>query len=322
MKFSVVIAVYNRPDEVHDLLTSLANQSFKDFEVIVVEDGSELSCKTVVETFSSQLSIVYLQKTNSGPGPTRNLGMQAAQGEYLVLFDSDCIIPPQYFTEVLTFIQSNKVDVWGGPDAGHESFSVLQRAMAFTMSSFWTTGGIRGGSNSTDNFQPRSFNMGIRKAVLEQTGGFQLDRYAEDIEWSIRLRKLNFNVALIRNAFVWHKRRTSLNQFFHQVYNFGRGRVEVSKYHPEALKITHWFPSLFVIGIGLLSILLVLNSWLFLLGLRFYLIYLFLVALSAVIKTRSILVGVLCIPSSLIQLTGYGMGFLSAWFQKIFKIRV
>ena len=238
-KFSVIIPVFNRPEELSDILESLLVQTRQNFEVIIVEDGSSITSQDVVDGFAKRLPIVYYFKSNSGPGPSRNFGFAHARGDYFVVFDSDCILPPTYFQTVEQALENDELDAWGGPDRAHERFTLTQRAMAYTMSSILTTGGIRGGKKRIGWFQPRSFNMGISREVFARTQGFAFDRYAEDIEFSIRMRKAGFRVGLIADAFVYHKRRATFAQFFKQVFNFGRGRVLVGRRHPEEVKLTH-----------------------------------------------------------------------------------
>jgi glycosyltransferase involved in cell wall biosynthesis len=308
-KYSVIIPVYNRPLELDELLESLTYQTLKDFDVTVVEDGSTVLSDKVVEKYSDRLTLQYLYKPNSGPGPSRNFGFSQARGEYFIVFDSDCIIPPGYVERVNDFLTATPLDAWGGPDKGHKNFSILQRAMAYTMSSVLTTGGIRGNKNQANTFQPRSFNMGMTKEAFKKTGGFKFDRHAEDIELSIRMKKLGLRVGLIAEAFVFHKRRIDFAQFFEQVAGFGKGRVLVGRAHPGSIKMTHWFPALFLIGLGLIPILLLVRLELGLLLTLGYSIFLLSVAIGGWINTKSIAVSVCCIPSALIQLCGYGYGF-------------
>lgn len=310
-EFSVVIPVYNRPQEVEEILTSLTTQSFKDFEVIIVEDGSSKRCDLVVDSFRDRLRIEYYFKPNSGPGPSRNFGFTHARGRYFVIFDSDCTLPDEYFHVVKESLITNQWDAWGGPDRANTNFTLKQRAMAYTMSSIFTTGGIRGGKKHLGWFQPRSFNMGISRKVFEKTGGFKFDRYAEDIEFSIRMKQSGFKVGLIPEAFVYHKRRISFREFYRQVYNFGKGRAMVGRIHPEEVKVTHWFPTIFLIGSVLLFLLPFFSGLLFTVGLSLFLLYITAIFVDALVSNRSLMVAILSIPAALCQLFGYGMGFLA-----------
>ena len=310
LKYSVIIPVYNRPQEVDELLASLAQQTYTNFEVVLVEDGSVLTSEKVFEKYSSQLSIQYFFKPNTGPGPSRNYGFAKAKGKYFVVFDSDCILPDHYFDAVEKVLNETSLDAWGGPDRGHENFTVLQQAMGYTMSSLLTTGGIRGRKKRVGWFQPRSFNMGVSREVVEQTGGFKFDRFAEDIEFSIRMKNAGFKTGLIPDAYVYHKRRTSLRQFYQQVFNFGRGRVMVGRVHPGIVKLTHWFPSVFTLGMGLIPLLLLIDSRLSLALLTGYFLYFLAIAADSLRLTRSVEVSLLSIPSAFVQMVGYGIGFL------------
>lgn len=308
-KYSVVIPVYNRPDEMEELLSSLAQQTFSDFEVIVVEDGSSIQSQSVVEKYNDRLTIEYLVKTNTGPGPSRNAGFQKARGDYFVVFDSDCILPTTYFEAVEGFIRSTNVDAWGGPDRGHENFTFLQRAMAHTMSSFFTTGGIRGGAKMVGNYQPRSFNMGISRSAFQLTGGFKFDRFAEDIELSIRMRQMGLTIAFIPDAYVFHKRRSTLIQFYHQVFNFGKGRARIGAFHPGEVKWVHWFPTFFLLGLFSFALLLFVNVQVAIAMGVAYSTYVCLVMFDGLRKTKSSMVALLSFPALFIQLAGYGIGF-------------
>lgn len=315
-KYSVIVPVYNRPEEVNELLHSLTLQQYRNFEVIIVEDGSTNPCRDIVDNYRDKLQLEYIFKQNSGPGPSRNVGYAQAKGDYFVVFDSDCIIPPDYFKIVDDALSRQPFDAWGGPDRAHENFTPLQRAMAFTMSSVLTTGGIRGKKNSVGSFQPRSFNMGISRNVYDKTQGFSFSRLAEDIELSIRMRKLGFNVVLLAEAFVYHKRRTTLRQFYHQVSSFGKGRVQVGKAHPGEVKITHWFPALFLVGMFSPLIVLPFSLPLALAALAGYVLYFLAIFLDAYRVNKSLYVAALSIPAAFIQLTGYGSGFLKQIFSK------
>ena len=310
-RYSIIVPVYNRPDEVNELLTSLTKQTYKDLEIIIVEDGSTVRCDKIVDQFRDLLRIQYFFKPNSGPGPSRNFGFGHARGEYLVVFDSDCIIPSEYFGVVEKSIRNNDWDAWGGPDKAHEDFTTIQRAMGYTMSSVLTTGGIRGGKKSIGWFQPRSYNMGLSRKVFEVIGGFKFSHFAEDIELSIRMKKNGFKIGLIPEAYVYHKRRTNFKQFFRQVFNFGKGRVLIGSVHPEEVKLAHWFPTLFLLGSISLALLPLLSLVLFKVAITVLLVYLLSIFLHSLKENKSLSVAILSVPSALLQLWGYGMGFLS-----------
>ncbi|MEJ7646293.1 MAG: glycosyltransferase [Chryseolinea sp.] len=312
-QFSVIIPVYNRPVEILELLTSLAKQPFRDFEVIIVEDGSLDRCDRIAAQFQDKIAIQYFFKQNEGPGPSRNFGFARASGKYFIVFDSDCIIPDTYFPAIVQSLFVNRWDAWGGPDKAHGDFTVLQRAMGYTMSSILTTGGIRGGTKSAEAFLPRSFNMGMSREVFIATQGFNFTHYAEDIELSIRIKKAGFRVGLIPDAFVYHKRRTTFPQFFRQVFNFGRGRAMVGRAHPGQLKLTHWFPTIFFLGSMSLLVLPLLNVPLAVIGASLFFLYLLAIFVHAWQESGDLRVSIYAIPSALIQLYGYGTGFLSEW---------
>ena len=311
-KYSIIVPVFNRPQELDDLLQSLTKQSFKNFEVLIVEDGSSIRSEKIFEKYSQQLHSQYFFKPNSGPGPSRNFGFEKANGEYFIVFDSDCQIPPHYLESVEKSLLTNKFDAWGGPDRGHENFTPLQQAMAYTMSSVFTTGGIRGGKSK--NFQPRSFNMGISRDVFKITGGFHFDRFAEDIELSVRMKKMGLKVGLIPDAFVYHQRRATLKEFFRQVSNFGKGRVLVGRAHRGEVKLVHWFPTFFVLGLVCLLPLYLISSRFGEIAILLSLLYLVAIGIDSFRKTKSALVAILSLPSAITQLTGYGWGFLKAIF--------
>jgi glycosyltransferase involved in cell wall biosynthesis len=308
-KYSIVIPVYNRPVEVDELLDSLTHQTLKDFEVIIIEDGSSVSCEPVILKYQTKLQIRYFFKINEGPGPARNFGFQQARGSYFVVFDSDCIIPPSYFEAVEEGVNKNSLDAWGGPDRAHQNFTAIQRAMGYTMASVLTTGGIRGGKQRIGWFQPRSFNMGISRKVFEITGGFLFTHFAEDIELSIRMKNAGVNVGLIEKAYVYHKRRTTFGQFFKQVFNFGKGRARIGAVYPGEVKLTHWFPTIFTACLAVLLVLPLLSRTLFIAGLSAFCFYLFLIFAHALFQNKNPAVALLSIPSAILQLTGYGLGF-------------
>lgn len=310
MLFSCVIPVYNRPDELKDLLNSLLQQSHQSFEVLVVEDGSTLRCKEVVDAFADQLTIHYFFQENTGQGFARNFGMHQAIGDFFVILDSDVLLPPTYFEVLEKAIATRSLDAFGGPDAAATDFSPLQKAMDFAMTSFWTTGGIRGKLKNPAAYQARGFNMGVSRRVFEQLGGFLDPNRGEDIEWSIRIKKAGFRMELVSEAFVYHKRKNTLLSFAMQAFSFGRNRVNVSRFHPEAIKLVHALPSFFLLflislAVNLIFIQLLLLPHLLMLG-----IWATLVLSQATLQYRSPLVGALALATSVVQLAGYGLGLL------------
>ncbi len=310
--YSIIIPVFNRPDEVDELLQSLCIQEYKNFEVIVVEDGSSIPCEYIVEKYANQLNIHYYVKENSGPGDTRNYGASKSTGDYLIIFDSDCIIPTTYFAEVEKELQLQSCDAFGGPDKAHESFTNTQKAINYAMTSFFTTGGIRGGKKKMDKFYPRSFNMGIKKEVYEQLKGFAPMRFGEDIDFSIRIFKGGYSVRLFPEAFVYHKRRTDFKKFYKQVFNSGIARINLYKKYPESLKLVHLLPAAFT----LTCLFLLICSPICIYALSPVLLFAILVFIDASIQNKSVLIGGLSVIASFIQLFGYGFGFLGAFWKR------
>jgi glycosyltransferase involved in cell wall biosynthesis len=312
MFYSVIIPLYNRPDEIKELLDSLLQQTYKNFEVIIVEDGSSLKSDCIIENYQKELSVRYFFKPNSGPGPTRNYGFERAKGDFFIMFDSDCIIPPQYFEIVDEQIKSKKLDAYGGPDKADARFSALQKAMNYAMTSILTTGGIRGRQKRVGVFHPRSFNMGFSRQVYQATKGFELARLGEDIDLSIRILKNGFRCELIPEAYVFHKRKTNFLQFFKQTFNFGKTRIDIFLKHPKELKITHLFPAFFVIYTCAILVLLVLPFSAFYKILFFapWLLYLTAIGIDSIVFYKNWGLGILSIAASLVQLWGYGTGFL------------
>ena len=313
MNFSIIIPVFNRPNEIDELLESLTKTTYKSaFEIIIIEDGSTLNCKDIVSKFSTSLSISYYYKNNSGPGDSRNFGMSKASGDYFLLFDSDCIIPENYLQEVENELKINFVDCFGGPDKALKSFSNIQKAINFSMTSFLTTGGIRGGSEKISKFQPRSFNMGISKKAYLESNGFGNIHPGEDPDLSIRLWKLGYKTSLFKNAFVYHKRRIDWDKFSTQVSKFGKARPILNNWYPEYSKVTFWFPSLFVLGFifSIISLFL-----LFDIPLKLYFAYFILVFIVSSIQNKNIIIGYYSVIAVCKQFFGYGLGFLESYFK-------
>lgn len=313
MYFSVIVPVFNRPDEVAELLESLANQTTKTFEVIVVDDGSEERCEAAISAFQEKMDIRYFYKQNSGPGPTRNFAATKSTGEYLLILDSDCIVPPHYIETIEKHLQQTPLDAFGGPDCAHPSFSNTQKAISYSMTSFFTTGGIRGGKKKLDKFYPRSFNLGIRKDVFQALGGFSSMRFGEDIDLSIRIFDGGYSCGLIPEAWVYHKRRTDLKKFFKQVHNSGIARINLYKRHPKSLKTVHFLPAVFTLGILFTIIGTFFVKWLILLPLA----YALLIFADASLQNNSFRIGTIAVAASFVQLIGYGTGFIRAFWERI-----
>lgn len=317
--YSVIIPIYNRPDEIQELLESLTKQTFTNFEVIIVEDGSKVKCEDICHSFQDRLSVQYFYKENSGQGFSRNFGFERASGDYYIVFDSDCIIPSDYFETVDNYLTKNPLDAFGGPDAAMDSFTDVQKAISYSMTSFFTTGGIRGGEKQLEKFRPRSFNMGISKEVFEKTKGYNITRMGEDIEFSIRIEKAGFVTGLITEAKVYHKRRTKLSQFYKQLFFFGRGRINIFRFYKSELKIVHLLPLFFVLGLFFWVSTAAWNWPLFQLGGIVLAIYYTMIGIDAFIKTKDFAVACLSLITSFIQLFAYGMGFIQESFRYMFS---
>lgn len=330
MRYSIIVPVYNRPEECDELLESLLNQTVKDFEVIIVEDGSSVPCGEIVERYASRLNVRYFNKPNSGPGQTRNYGVARAVGDYVLILDSDVLVPEGYLAAIDAELAAEPCDAFGGPDRAHTSFTPMQKAINFAMTSFFTTGGIRGGKAKMDKFYPRSFNMGMKREVYEALGGFSAMRFGEDIDFSTRIFKGGYRCRLFPEAWVFHKRRTDLRKFFKQVHNSGIARINLTKRHPGTLKLVHLLPAVFTLGV-LFCVLGALVSavayamvggedfvhdlpGLFLAPLGVYIVLIF---LSATLSSRSFIVGILAVPAAFVQLMGYGTGFLRAMWERL-----
>ena len=354
MRYSIIVPVFNRPDEVDELLDSLTRQTVKDFEVIIVEDGSTKTCKDVCEKYASILDLHYFFKENSGPGQSRNYGAERSKGEYLLILDSDVVLPDRYIENLELGIDNydmlqgmnngmqgnhnsqfstlnSQLAAFGGPDAAHPSFTPTQKAISYSMTSFFTTGGIRGGKKKLDKFYPRSFNMGIRRDVYMQLGGFTKMRFGEDIDFSYRICEAGYTPQLIPEAWVWHKRRTDFRKFFRQVYNSGIARINLEKRHPGTMKLVHLLPAAFTIGVTVLVLIAAFGrimmvygnaedfrSWYYLVvaALAPLLLYSLLIFADSSLKNRSMKVGALSVPAAFIQLMGYGTGFLVSWWKR------
>lgn len=312
MRFSIVIPVYNRPAEVEELLESLCRQTLSDFEVVVVEDGSTEKSDIICESYRGRLDLKYFFKPNSGPGPSRNYGAEHSQGEYLIILDSDVIVPDNYLETIEKELDREPCDAFGGPDRAHASFTPIQKAINYSMTSFFTTGGIRGGKKKMDKFYPRSFNMGIRRDVYQKVGGFAPIRYGEDIDLSTRLFQAGYDCRLFPEAYVYHKRRVKFSSFFRQVKHSGEARVMLKRRYPETFKLVHLLPAVFVVGHIVLILLTIFHRWWWILPIPAYCLMVF---VDSLIKNKNFKVALLSVPAAYCQLFGYGCGFI----QNLFK---
>lgn len=330
-RYSIIIPVYNRPDEVDELLDSLTRQTVAKnlFEVVVVEDGSAKPCREVADKYAGSLNLHYFAKPNSGPGPSRNYGVERASGDYVIILDSDVILPEGYLAAVGNELEAHPCEAFGGPDRAGEGFTQVQKAISYAMTSFFTTGGIRGGSaKKMDRFYPRSFNMGVRRDVYNQLDGFSHMRFGEDIDFSYRIFEHGFKARLFPTAWVWHKRRTDFDKFFKQVFNSGIARINLEKRHPGTMKLVHMLPMIFTLGVIALVLaavvlrLLAVNPasgvgpllWVYPLLPLF--LFITLVFADSSVRNRSLVIGFLSVEASFVQLMGYGLGFLSAWWKR------
>lgn len=314
MLFSIIIPVYNRPQEVDELLESLIHQTFKDFDVVVVEDGSTEKCEEICQKYADKILVRYYFKPNSGPGPSRNYGAERSQGEYLIILDSDVIVPDNYLEIIKQELDREPCDAFGGPDRAHPSFTPIQKAINYSMTSFFTTGGIRGGKQKLDKFYPRSFNLGIKKSVYEALEGFSPMRYGEDIDLSTRIFANGYTCRLFPDAFVYHKRRVKFSSFFCQVKHSGEARVILKKKYPETFKLVHLLPAAFVVGNLILVVLGIFHHWLWFAPI---LLYCLMVFVDSLLKNKDLKVALLSIPAAYVQLFGYGTGFIGAAWRDI-----
>lgn len=317
MFFSIIIPLYNRPQEIDELLHTLTQQTYTQFEVLIIEDGSKIDAKDIVDSYADSLDIKYFYKENGGQGFARNFGFEHAKGDYFVIFDSDCLIPIDYLEIVKNHLLEHQLDAYGGPDGAHPSFTPVQKAISYSMTSPFTTGGIRGNKKHIGQFHPRSFNMGISREVWERTGGFILTRLGEDIEFSIRIQSMGFKIGLIPDAIVFHKRRTDLKQFYKQLHFFGRARINIYKHFPSELKMVHFFPALFTL---FLMASLILNAFANPLAdfcNTLIAIFILLIFFHSWKVNKSAKVAFLSIAASFVQLTAYGLGFMQDFWKRI-----
>ncbi len=317
MFFSIIIPLYNRPQEIDELLKTLTHQTYTQFEVLVIEDGSVNDAKAIVQKYEQLLDVKYFFKPNEGQGFARNYGFERAKGDYFVIFDSDCLIPEDYLEIVKNYLFEHHLDAYGGPDAAHQTFTPVQKAISYAMTSPFTTGGIRGNKKHIGQFHPRSFNMGVSREVYEKVGGFILTRLGEDIEYSIRIHENGFKIGLIPAAKVFHKRRTSFSQFYKQLHFFGRARINIYKHFPSELKLVHFFPAAFVCFIAFSLLMNIIWPLLAYICNSILLVIFVMIFFHAWQVTKSLKVAFFSIIASFIQLTAYGLGFIQDFFKRI-----
>ena len=317
MHFSIIIPLYNRPQEIKELLETLTLQTYKDFEVLVIEDGSVNDAEAIVKSFAGKLDVSYYKKQNEGQGFTRNYGFKLAKGDYFIIFDSDCLIPENYLQTVNDYLQTNWLDAYGGPDDAHPSFTPVQKAISYSMTSPFTTGGIRGNKKGIGQFHPRSFNMGVSRKVWETVGGFIITRSAEDLEYSIRIHSAGFKIGLIPDAKVYHKRRTNFLQFYKQIHFFGRARINLYTFFPKELKWIHFFPAVFTLGILFTLIANIFGGWVAKTCDILLVIWIMLIFFHALVKNKSLKVAFLSVIAAFIQLIAYGLGFIQDFWKRI-----
>lgn len=317
MFFSIIIPLYNRPQEIDELLQTLTRQTYTQFEVLVIEDGSVKDAKAIVAKYADKLDVKYFFKPNEGQGFSRNYGFERAKGDFFVVFDSDCLIPEDYLELVRDYLYEHQLDAYGGPDAAHDSFTPVQKAISYAMTSPFTTGGIRGNKKHIGQFHPRSFNMGVSREVWEKIGGFILTRLGEDIEYSIRIHNNGFKIGLIPGAKVYHKRRTSFVQFYKQLHFFGRARINIYKHFPAELKLVHFFPAVFTCAVIFTVLMNIFYLPLAYLCNFILLIYLMLIFFHSWQVNQSLKVAFLSIIAAFIQLTAYGLGFMQDFIKRV-----
>lgn len=307
---SIIVPVYNRPEELDELLASLVAQAYYDYELIIVEDGSSRPSAHIIDKYRTALpSVEYVATPNGGPSRARNIGARYARGEYLIILDSDVVLPAGYLSAVDQQLATSQADAFGGPDAAAPDFSPMQHAVSYAMTSIFTTGGIRGGrANTMEQFKPRTYNMGVRRSLFHELGGFnETMRYGEDIDFSLRLIERGAKVCLFPEAFVYHKRRIDLAKFFWQVHHSGEARIELERRHPGSTRMVHYLPACFTV-VSVLAILSVV-------GMLPFVVYALVLFFDAWRQTGLLEAAVWAVPASFIQLWGYGTGFIKAWIR-------
>lgn len=323
--FSVIIPTFNRRDEVHDLLISLQKQTFdhQRFEVIIVDDGSTDGTNHLVESMRSSVDfrLRFFQQDHAGPGLARNLGMTQAAGEYFLFIDSDCLADERWLEGLANAIEQEQPLAFGGPDGVLPEFSPLQKAIDYAMTSFLTTGGMRGHTRKRlAKFYPRSYNMGIHRSIFAKLGGMNNLRHGQDLEFSRRIVASGAKVIYIPAAIVYHKRRTSLQKFFRQIFNWGVARINLTKIDQAILEPLHFMPA---VGADTFIVLTILAPfcricrYLWLLSSGAGLLILGVIVIDAYRRYRQVKPALLAPLVALTQVFAYGFGFTAAYIWRI-----
>lgn len=325
-KFALISPTFKRPDEVTEFLDSLRKLDYpKDkFEIILGDGTPGDELRPLIYPYQKDLPLKIYYEEFLPVSNARNRAAELSTAQFFIFLDSDCIIPEGYLKAVEFFLDAHpQINLFGGPDAASEDFTDLQKAISFSMTSFLTTGGIRGGSSSVTTYHPRGFNMGISAELFNKVGGYDENFVCgEDVELSMRLIKAGAKSAFIEEAHVFHKRRTSIKQFRRQVFRFGAARPLLAKAHPGNLKITHLFPLAFTVyrHVSAILFLLVFYFNLSVLSLPFamYVLYMVAVFFSA-LKKEGLSVALLAVQTTNTMNAGYGIGFLRNYLEVYLK---
>ncbi len=318
---SVITPSYNRASELEHLMRSISAQSIDHnlFELIISDDGSTDDTEALINSWQEKasFSIKYISQENKGPGAARNHGLEKSIGELILFIDSDCEAHPKWIETIVDEYHKSEFDACGGPDGGKKDFTLLQKAIDYSMTSFFTTGGMRGHSEKMiSKFYPRTHNMGVKRDKYEAVGGFGNLRHGQDIEFSHRIRTSGGKIRFIKNALVYHRRRTSLRQFIKQVFNWGVARINLGKIDTAMLEPVHFLPSLSI----LLSLFIILIIYQLDWGIsEIFLLFfspLSIICLLGALNKKDLRVFPILLLVIPIQIFGYGLGFLQAYIRR------
>lgn len=317
MLYSLIIPVFNRPDHIEALLKCLVKQTFRDFEILIIESGSSIKSDKIVETFSQQINIRYFFKGNDGQGFSRNYGMERAQGDYFVILDSDILLDENYLENLNNHLTTKYLDCFGGPDRLHPDSNNIQKAVNYCMTSIFTTGGTRGQSKSVGKYYPRSFNMGFSRKVYEATMGYKIPYLGEDMELSMRIQALGFSTGLVPTAYVYHERKKTFSGFYKQMHWFGRARINIYSFFPQSLKLIHSLPVGFLLYFAITLISAFYSPFLFMAMATPLILYFAAIFIDASLQYNSLIIGFLSIYGAFLLMAGYGIGFLTDFYKKV-----